>query len=101
MTKLFIGSLVIGGAGIIFIYNIKNIKNIKNSMKYNVDSSTQTEPVIIKYDVETQTHTKSEPTTPTNESTSVDFIAVEYPEKVEIPRRAISFASFFEYMGNR
>ena len=50
MTKLFIGSLVIGGAGIIFIYNIKNIKN---SMKYNVvDSSTQTEPVIIKYDVE-------------------------------------------------
>ena len=99
MTKLFIGSLVIGGAGIIFIYNIKNIKN---SMKYNVvDSSTQTEPVIIKYDVETQTHTKSEPMTPTNESTSVDFIAVEYPEKVEIPRRAISFASFFEYMGNR
>jgi hypothetical protein len=89
MIKCIIGTVIVGTTTGLFIYYLRQNANVV------IDDKNK------KCDVQTQTQTCTESTTPPNETNMPDFISVERPPIDNTPaRRSTSFASFFNYMRN-
>ena len=89
MIKCIIGTVIMSTTAGLFIYYLR-----KNSIVVIDDKNK-------KCDVQTQTQTCTESTTPPNETNMPDFISVERPPTDNTTtRRSTSFASFFNYMRN-